>query len=132
MVLYMSKSPASSPLKMTAAEAPAPGWGRLRAVTTMLQHLPAAPDRNFRDQAIAQLVIDDHTPLDVVTRFHRPHDEIRRILDRREARDRIQLDRGVARVDAIDRQLFTHALEHGAIEVDYPLAARDGRYRSEL
>src|ERR1700722_3329410 len=98
----------------------------------MLHHLPASPDGDFRNQAPAQLVIDDDASFDIVARLQGSDDKIRRILEGRKARDGIQLDSGVSRLYAIDRQLFAHALEHRAIEIHNALPAPDGRHRSEL
>src|SRR6185437_16380291 len=79
-----------------------------------------------------ELVVHYHTSFDVVAGAQCAHDEIRGVLDGGEACDGIELDGGVGRPDAIDRQVFANALEHGAVEVDDALAGIDRRYRAEL
>src|SRR3954467_3237125 len=84
----------------------------------VLNHLASTAHRDSGDEPVAQLVVDEHAPFDVLASLQWSDDKIRRIDYGRDTRDRIELDRGLSRLHAIDGEVLAHALEHGAVKVD--------------
>ncbi len=74
-------------------------------------------------------VVHEHAPAHELPLLQGRHDEIRRILDRRELRGEIGGQTVVVRHELMEREVLAHFLEHRAVEVDDAVAPFE-RYRA--